>query len=132
MIVLDASVIAKWFLEEENSKKAIYYLDSHLKNKERICVPSLLLYELSNVFISKKFNEKDIIKAFKSLQDCNLEVIHFYFDDIKRVTLLAKRTNITTYDATYLELALRFNCPFITADKKLFEKIKNFKIVKIL
>lgn len=133
MIVLDASVIAKWFLGERGSEKALQYRDLHAAGKERIFVPGLLLYELANLFRYKQgFNREDTLRAFKSLSDFGLEVVHFYFDDAARAALLAERLDITVYDAAYVEVALRFNCLFVTADEKLFERVRTLGIVELL
>ncbi len=39
---------------------------------------------------------------------------------------------ITAYDAAYVVLARNFNCKFITADKKLYKKVKDLGFVKLL
>ncbi|PIS39525.1 MAG: hypothetical protein COT33_01490 [Candidatus Nealsonbacteria bacterium CG08_land_8_20_14_0_20_38_20] len=42
MIVLDASVIAKWFIEEEKTSSSLYYRDLQAEKKE-IIMPYLQL-----------------------------------------------------------------------------------------
>ena len=49
-IVLDASVVAKWFIEEEDTEKAIEIRDKFVRGEIKILVPSLLIYEIGNVF----------------------------------------------------------------------------------
>jgi len=133
MIVLDASVIAKWFLQEEASERALQYRSLHTKGKEHIFVPAILLYELANLFAYKKdFSSEDSVKVFRSLIEFGLEIVHFYFEDFSRLVMLAKQKDITVYDAAYIELAIRFNCFFITADEKLFEKVRDLGMVKFL
>jgi predicted nucleic acid-binding protein len=62
MIVLDASVIAKWFLEEPKSSEALHYRDLHAQKKEIIIAPSILIYEMANFFRYKKdFTEREIV-----------------------------------------------------------------------
>lgn len=51
MYVLDASVILKWFIEEEGSKKADRLLDAYNAGKIAITVPDFLILEVSNVLI---------------------------------------------------------------------------------
>ena len=51
-IVLDASVVAKWFIEEENTEKAIEITirDKFVRGEIEVLAPSLLIYEIRNVF----------------------------------------------------------------------------------
>ncbi len=48
-VVADASVVAKWFLNEEFSEEATLLRDSFVKDELTISVPSLLNYEILNV-----------------------------------------------------------------------------------
>jgi len=132
MIVLDASVIAKWFLEEPESSSALYYRDLHLKRKEIIIVPHILVYEIANLLLYKNFTEKEIISVLESLENFKIEVISLNFSDMVRVAILAKEREITAYDATYVLLARNFGCKFITADKKLYKKVKDLNFIELL
>lgn len=133
MIVLDASVIAKWFLQEDGGERALRYRDLRAEGKEHILVPAVLLYELANLFAYKAdFSDEDSVKAFKSLAELGLEIVHFYFDDAVRLAIFSKQKDITAYDAAYIDLALRFNCRFVTADEKLFKKISDLGAVELL
>ena len=132
MIVLDASVIAKWFLEEPESSSALYYRDLHLKRKEIIIVPHILVYEIANLLLYKNFTEKEIISVLESLENFKIEVISLNFSDIVRVAILAKEREITAYDAAYVLLARNFGCKFITADKKLYKKVKDLNFIELL
>lgn len=48
MVVLDASVVVKWFSEEDYTGKALDIRERITARGERAIVPDLLLYELSN------------------------------------------------------------------------------------
>ena len=48
MIILDASVVVKWFSEEEYTDKALEIRERIRMGEERVIVPDLLLYELAN------------------------------------------------------------------------------------
>jgi len=133
MIVLDASVIAKWFLEEPKSSSALYYRDLHLKKKEYIIAPSIIVYELANLFRFKRdFSNEEIFSALNSLEDFGIRLVHLNFRDIARVSLFAKQKGITVYDAAYIVVALDFECKFVTADEFLYEKIKDLKLCELL
>lgn len=133
MIVLDASVIAKQFLQEPKSESALYYRDLHFKKKEIIIAPSILIYELANLFRFKKdFSEKEIVSIFDTLEKFKIEIVALDFRDITKAAILARQKDITVYDAAYAVLVLNFSCKFVTADKKLYEKIKDLGFVVLL
>src|SRR2546429_103598 len=49
LYLLDSSVIAKWFVQEEDSDKALEIRDLFIQKKHRVSTISLLRYELGNV-----------------------------------------------------------------------------------
>ena len=60
MFIIDASVVIKWFIEEEDSIKAILLKDEHIQGKTILIAPDLLIYEVANVLmISKIFITAD-------------------------------------------------------------------------
>jgi len=44
MVVLDTSVIVKWFIEEKGSERSLVWLEKHIKKEEIILVPSLFIF----------------------------------------------------------------------------------------
>jgi predicted nucleic acid-binding protein len=39
---------------------------------------------------------------------------------------------MTLYEAAYVELRRRLRCSFVTADKKLYEKVKSIRSIELL
>lgn len=111
----------------------MYYRDLHAKREEIIIAPGLIIYELANLFRYKKdFTEKEIISALESLEKFKIEIVHLNFRDIIKTVILARQMDITVYDAAYLYLAINFKCKFVTADEKLYKKIKDREFVELL
>ncbi len=46
--VLDASVVTKWFVEEEDSDRATKFLDDYSQGKCEISEPDLLIYSVDH------------------------------------------------------------------------------------
>jgi len=133
LLVLDASVIAKWFKEEENSKQALKIREKFYKGEHEIIVPDLILYELSNALrYDKKFNPKLITKAINTLFEMDINITIPSGELISETVKIATENNITAYDATYIALSTKTNATFITADNKLIQKIKHLKNCKPL
>jgi len=132
-LVLDASVIMKWFLPEKLSSKAIEFRQQHLSGKITLSAPCLLPFEIINALATKSQIEKKVV-----LQAAKV----FYFTKIKEhslneslantTVLMVKKYGLSAYDASYVALAKKLSCKFITADKKLFNKIKSLKFAKLL
>ena len=131
--ILDVSVILKWFTKEEDSDKAIAYLKAFQNNDTIIIVPSLLFYELGNAFIRKKESQYFIADIGLKLQNLQLEVRDAGLLLFRKIYQNALDYSLTFYDASYLTLMQEENCEFITADKKLYDKVKKkFALVKLL
>ena len=136
-MVIDASVVLKWYLtDEELGVKAISLLGEYVSNELDILAPSLLEYEIMNgLMIAQKrggIKEEKILSAIegfenlginlRSLSDLYPQVIHF-----------CKTYNRSVYDASYMALALDEGISLITADEGLFNSIrKDLKWVKWL
>jgi predicted nucleic acid-binding protein len=133
MVVLDTSVIIKWFIEERGSKRALIWLKRHIKGTEKILVPSLFFYEIANVLRYKKeLPLNEIWKVIEYLFRLNLKVEEANPELIMRAVLLAREKEISVYDAVFVALANFYHISFYTADKELYEKIKDFDFVKLL
>jgi len=127
-IVIDASVVLKWYLaDEEYSEKALGLLDQYVSDELDILAPSLLEYEVINgLIIAKKrgrIQEDKILLAadgFISLE-LSLKDLSLYYP---KVIHYCKVCNRSAYDASYLALADEEKIPLITADKGLFNAVK--------
>lgn len=133
MIVLDASVIVKWFQKEEGSDRALLWEGQHVAAEETIAVPSLLFYEVANVLKNKGgVSIKEAEAALESLEKLRLQIVEFSPSDLKDVFSFARLYNISIYDAVYAILAEWLRCQLITADRKLQQKLKSLSWIVLL
>ena len=134
MIVLDASVILKWFFEDEDGgDRAAHMKDEHVAGNETIAAPELLFYEIGNVLATKiRLTEGAISDAFSLLWDFSLERFDLGLEEFQSSLVLSRKFKITLYDAVYIELSRRLKCTFVTADRKLYEKVKSIKTIELL
>ena len=51
---------------------------------------------------------------------------------LKRAVSLGRQLNLTFYDASFLALAVELDCPFVTADRHLFELTQTLQRVRHL
>lgn len=128
-MILDTSVVAKWFLEEEGTDKALKIRDDYVHGKIDVEIPDLLIYELANVLRYKGFTGEEIKRAIKSIYDMDFLIISPTPFLLYMATNIALNAGITVYDAVYIALGLYFNTKVITADRELYEKSKkDYKI----
>ena len=129
MIVLDASVVLKWLFPEENGETR--FLEEHLSGENPVAVPELFFYEVSNVLATKtSLPLGSVRQGLDFLADLELETYSFGREEYHLAAEMARRYGISAYDAAYIALAQRLGCPFFTADRKLFRKIKVLPFVK--
>ncbi len=133
MIILDASVVVKWFSEEEYTDKALAIRERIRVGEERVLVPDLLLYELANALkYNPSFDANDVSDALTSIFDMDLDIVTPIPEIINSAVTLAFEHNITVYDASYIALAKEIELTFITADRRLCERVSSLDFVKFI
>ncbi len=121
--VADASVVAKWFLEEDCSEQARRLRDSFVTGKLSLSVPSLLFYEVLNaLWRSGQFSAEELVLAARSLHKYGLRVWEPKGEIIEKTAATAVREDISAYDAAYVCLALHLEAKLYTADDELVAK----------
>ena len=133
MIVLDASVILKWFLREEDTPSASKFLESHILGDNQLAVPELLYYEVANALVTKvTLPEEAIISALRSLLDLDLASYSLRREEYVEAVQLAIRSGVTVCDASYVVLAEKLGVDSVTADTKLVDRLRNLKFITAL
>lgn len=125
-LIVDASVVVKWFLREEGRATAMILYDSYLYGETELKAPSFLAAEVANVF-SKRMRRKEL-----TLEQARMAFMLF---EKRQPTLvpvddvLASAYNLSllhqlpVYDCLYLALAMQQGCDFVTADGRLFRAV---------
>ena len=132
--VLDNSVAMRWLL---TSKKASdqKYAEAVLKTlcETEASVPNLWHLEAANVLLgAEKRGELDTGEVERFISQ--LESLPIYVDHLtahqafSRTLVLAKTYKLSSYDAAYLELAIREGIPLATLDKNLSKAAKKAKV----
>ena len=130
-IIIDASVITKWFIDETDSDKAEKIKEQFINEKINIIVPSLLNYEVLNALkYSKLFRLDELNLVGESIENYGFNVILIKDDVREKMVEIAVNHDISIYDASYIALAEKFNTQLITADEKISKKLpKNLKML---
>ncbi len=122
LFVMDCSVTMPWLLHNDATDYAKQVLLGF--NKGQAVVPELWFLEVSNILLV--FERRKRIKVAESEQFIKLlSELPINIDQgtanrvFPKIILLARKYQLSTYDATYLELAIREKLPLATLDKDL-------------
>lgn len=120
MLVIDTSVVVKWYVEEVRSEDAAAYIG------ELITAPDLLLIELANALTKKvRANEIDFEQTVAALMQAETVVELVSTPPLlNQAVAIAVELDHPIYDCVFLALAERLNCPLVTADAKFGDKLR--------
>lgn len=122
-IVVDASVVFGWLLGEpdlfERARPVLLAMRT-----ARMLVPAIWQLEVANVLLvkerQKRLGETAVKKCLRLLEDLGVEVdTAAATGTFDRVMPMARRNQLSAYDASYLELAAREKALLATFDEAL-------------
>jgi predicted nucleic acid-binding protein len=116
--VVDANVVAKWFVPERLSEQALRLLDG----AHELATPDLMWPEIGNVLWKKararELTRRQAGRILEALEQCPLTVFPSRLL-LESALEIALRTERTVYDSLYLALAVALECRLATADERL-------------
>lgn len=126
--VVDSSVAFKWYRQPEDEDyvpQAVSILERHLHGDIEIHVPDLLFYELANILrLKEALVSKDALIILRETFALALKIYTIDLPLSEEAFRIARKHKLTFYDASFVALSYLLRAFFITADNKLFEKIK--------
>jgi len=126
-VVVDASVVLKWQLDDEEYIPQATALrdDFYLKGAMKAIAPQLLVYEVVNGIATatrrKRVASDKAIEAMSNLMALGVELREA---DPLKVLELALQYNLAAYDAAYLALAEAEGCELWTGDRPFYQTVK--------
>lgn len=129
-LVLDTSVVVKWFLPEKLREQAVSIGLRMLQGKLGIICPDIMLLELANALkYSGRMSPVHISKSIRLITTLGLRMISFHYELLKMSIAIAGRYDIAIYDAYFLSLAEASDSPLVTADSNLIKKCKGHPLI---
>jgi len=124
VVVVDASIVVKWFVYEEGSDKALEIRDKYISGELKLIAPEIINFEVLNALYYKRlFSEEEIKEIAEALDAFSFELYPLKGGYAKKTVEVAFKNSITIYDSSYISLAIMKNTYMYTADEKLMEKI---------
>ncbi len=129
--VVDNSVVMSWCFKDETNK----YADTVLNRltEAAAVVPSIWPLEVVNVLLvaerQKRLSESDSVRFITLLSQLPIVVEYERPEKMmKELLSLARANNLSSYDASYLDLAMRKGFPIATLDNKLMEAARRIDV----
>jgi predicted nucleic acid-binding protein len=118
IVILDASVITKWFVEEEYTKEALRIREDYGDGTLDLRAPHLMPFEVLNALrYNPELGQRDIELAGKALSKFNIALYPLLEDLRDQCVTTALLQGLTIYDASYLALSRPLGKELYTADE---------------
>lgn len=129
--VLDNSIVMSWCFLDESDSYSDMILEK-LQETEAI-VPSIWPLEVGNVLLvaerNKRLSEADSTRFIALLNELPIIVDQEAPERmLKEIFALAREHSISSYDASYLDLAMRYGLRIATSDKSILRAAKKSKV----
>lgn len=124
VLIIDASVAAKWFVEEEHSGAAL----SALKEGNQLHAPDFLFLEMDSII--GKWIRRSVINHLEGIElrdALRLYPIqrHPFISFLDPAFTISSRTGQSVYDCLYVALAVLLKGKMLTADRKLYDGLRS-------
>jgi predicted nucleic acid-binding protein len=129
--IVDCSIAMSWLFEEEQTAAIIQVLDR--LDDEVALVPPVWFLEVTNTVVVAE-RRKRVTHAKSDEFIAQLSNLDFEVDAepsqyaFKEVLRLARRFQLSSYDATYLDLAVRRKLPLASLDEALRKSAKKLGV----
>jgi predicted nucleic acid-binding protein len=125
LLVIDASVAAKWFLPargETLAEEAVELLGRYAQGKVRFVVPDLFWAEFGNILWKAtrlgRLTEAAADSAIEAMRDRKLPTVSS-MSLLAQAFAIATAFDRTVYDSLYVALAVEGKAQLVTADERL-------------
>ena len=119
-LVVDASVVVKWFVSEDEDgvAQATALLAQHAEGEVRLVAPALIAHELMGVFV-RRLRGSQVLEALDAFFDAGVRLVAPDRELMARAAHLAQHCQLSAFDSAYAALADTLGCSLVTADRRL-------------
>jgi predicted nucleic acid-binding protein len=125
LAVLDSSVVIKWFRAGEPLRaQALALQAAYLDGLLDLALPDLLIHEVANVLRYKPdLSVDEVCSAIQSLYDMDMALVTVTSDIAREAVRIARRYDVTVYDAVFLSCAQHISATLVSADEAFVRRI---------
>jgi predicted nucleic acid-binding protein len=119
-LVVDASVVVKWFIAEDGTEQALLVRDDFVAEDLELHVPSHVPYEVLNAVRFNPDESEERVLQVQAALDRYGFMVHPLRDEFgRRAVHVAYAKGLTMYDSAYLALSQMLGLKLLTADEAL-------------
>jgi predicted nucleic acid-binding protein len=132
--VVDNSIVMTWCFKDEADPYADAVLKSLMENQA--IVPAFWPLEVVNVLLvaerRNRLHESDSIRFLSILSQLPIQVERTWPEKMMpQLLALGRNNSLSSYDAAYLELAMRQGLPIATLDQRLLEAARRVHVMPL-
>lgn len=118
-VVLDSSVVVKWFSSETKTDEALRLRDSYIQDSLKLTISEILIAEVANALRYKPdYDNEKLRRALSSLLSLHLNIVHLNETIITKTVEIAYEGKVTFYDALPVAIAEHRKTSCVTADQE--------------
>ena len=128
--VVDASVALKWYLLDEGLvDEAAVFLEGFVNERLELLAPDYIRYEILNALevarIQRRITSLEASEGFGHFLGLGFHLPHDDEQLLLNAAAVSRRYAVAPYDALYVALAETTGSLFVTADERLYGRIKS-------
>lgn len=134
MVVVDTSVVFKWFVPEEGTDHALELRSAHVSGSVRLATSDLCLVELANALRFRRPipTAEAITDAIRTILELDIRVVATTPDLIGSAARLSLDHGLSMYDSVFVALASDLGYELVTADGALLRQTQTLGFVRSL
>ncbi len=132
IVVIDASVAAKWFVDEPGSDAARSVLVELRDGPSWFSVPELFFVEMLSVLSRMCESQEELKRLLGLLEDLGFARLALGHEMLARAAELTCSWGLSAYDSVYAATADLLGGMWLTADARAHEKIASLGISRLL
>jgi predicted nucleic acid-binding protein len=134
MVVVDASVVLRWFVQQQGFDAAEAWLQRFVDDPDLLVAPDLLRFEVHGALarLSPRRDPSWSRRCFRRFERLGLRMLSTDALLFDRALELATELRIGGYDALYVAHAEALGVPWLTADQRIVRRLAKDPRVKAL
>lgn len=134
MVVVDASVVLRWFVQQKGFEAAEAWLERFIADPDLLVAPDLLRFEVHGAMarLNPRRDPGWSRRSFQRFERLGLRLMSSDRALFDRALELSAELRIAGYDALYVAHAEALGVPWLTADQRVLRRLAKDPRVKAL
>jgi predicted nucleic acid-binding protein len=134
MVVVDASVVVRWFVEQEGHREAAVWLERFVDDPGLLVAPDLLRFEVFGALarLNPRGDATWSRRSFERFDRLGLRTLSTDRVLFDRALALSFELKLGGYDAVYVAHAEALGCRWLTADRRVLRRLGEDRRIRAL